>query len=177
PPELGPPSPDLALDAASPGPVSPPGSEGGGSGVDDAGVVPPEESTSSPPTPTPTNDQLLLGTYPNLWADQVVESSPALRFLVPVQRLEISGPDTTRLGLTTGDEVSVSSGDGSVNARVAVRAAMPEGSCFLIEGTPADNGNRVAGEDGGPVPVEVGPPEVRLELVTAGGGPEGDEAG
>ncbi|MFZ9668497.1 MAG: NADH-quinone oxidoreductase subunit NuoG [Solirubrobacterales bacterium] len=193
--QLGNISPDLALYADSPGPFSPAGQgsiEGGGSGiddagpsqadgvngggaeVDDAGVVPPEESTSAPPTPT--NGQLLLGTYPNLWADQVVESSPALRFLVPAQRLEISGPDATRLGLSTGDEVSVRSSEGSVNARVAVRAAMPEGTCFLIEGTPVDNGNRVAGEDGGPVLVEVGPPEVRLELVTAGGGPEGDEA-
>ncbi len=186
--DLGSPSPDLTLYATAPGPFSPLGSgaagseaddlpgsfEGGGSGVDDAGVVPPEESTSSPPTPT--NGQLLLGTYPNLWADQVVESSPALRFLVPAQRLEVSGPDATRLGLSTGDEVSVRSGEESVNARVAVRAAMPEGACFLIEGTPADNGNRVAGEDGGPTLVEIGPPEVRLELVTAGGGPEGDEA-
>ncbi len=189
--DLGTPSPDLTLYATAPGPFSPLGSgaagsgvddagvdgvEGGGEEVDDAGVVPPEESTSSSPTPTPTNGQLLLGTYPNLWADQVVESSPALRFLVPAQRLEISGPDATRLGLSTGDEVSVRSGEESVNARVAVRAAMPEGACFLIEGTPADNGNRVAGEDGGPVLIEVGPPEVRLELVTAGGGPEGDEA-
>ncbi|MBU3690522.1 MAG: NADH-quinone oxidoreductase subunit NuoG [Solirubrobacterales bacterium] len=189
--DLGTPSPDLTLYATAPGPFSPLGSGAAGLEADEASVLEPASGVgrshtdssggTTPPSsvsdlPTPKDGQLLLGTYPNLWADQVVESSPALRFLVPAQRLEISGPDATRLGLSTGDEVSVRSGEESVNARVAVRAAMPEGACFLIEGTPADNGNRVAGEDGGPTLVEIGPPEVRLELVTSGGGPEGDEA-
>ena len=151
------------------------GVNGRGAEVDDAGVVPPEESTSAPLTLT--NGQLLLGTYRNLWADPSVESSPALRFQVPAQRLEISGTDATRLNLKTGDEVSVRSGEGSVNARVAVRAAMPEGTCFLIERTPVDNANLVAGPDGGPVAVEIGPPEVRLEMVAAGSSPAGSSEG
>ncbi|MGA1212698.1 MAG: molybdopterin dinucleotide binding domain-containing protein, partial [Solirubrobacterales bacterium] len=133
-----------------------------------------EEAVPTPPTLK--KGQLLLGTYRDLWADPAVESSPALRFLVPAQRLEISGPDATRLGLKTGDEVSVSSGERSVNARVAVRAALPEGTCFLIEGTPADNANVLSSGAGGPVAVEVGPPEVRLDLVTAGGPVDGDES-
>ena len=196
---LGTPSPDLTLYNDSPGPFTPAGegspveggesgvkdgaavpaedlnglSEGGGPGVKDGGAVPPEELTPGPPTLT--KGQLLLGTYRDLWADPAVESSPALRFLVPAQRLEISGPDATRLGLRTGDEVSVRSGEESVNARIAVRAALPEGACFLIEGTPADNANLLAAGDGGPVAVEIGPPEVRLDLVTAGGPAEGDE--
>ena len=196
---LGTPSPDLTLYNDSPGPFPPAGegspveggesgvkdgaavpaedlnglSEGGGPGVKDGGAVPPEELTPGPPTLT--KGQLLLGTYRDLWADPAVESSPALRFLVPAQRLEISGPDATRLGLRTGDEVSVRSGEESVNARIAVRAALPEGACFLIEGTPADNANLLAAGDGGPVAVEIGPPEVRLDLVTAGGPAEGDE--
>ena len=111
-----------------------------------------------------------------IWADPAVESSPALRFLVAAQRLELSGPDATRLGLKTGDEVSVTAGEHSVNARVAVRAALPEGTCFLIEGTPAENANVLVSGDGGPVAVEIGPPEVRLDLVTAGGPAEGEEA-
>ena len=184
---LGADSPDLALYADSPGPFSTEQdsgalpeelnghSEGGRVDSEDGGAVPPKESVSA--HPTPTNGQLLLGTYRNLWADPAVEASPALRFLVPAQRLELSGTDATRLGLKTGDEVSVRSGGGTVNARVAVRAAMPEGTCFLIEATPSDNSNLVASPDGGPVAVEIGPPEVRLEMVPAGASPEGSSEG
>ena len=64
-----------------------------------------------------------------------------------------------------------------MNARIAVRAALPEGACFLIEGTPADNANLLAAGDGGPVAVEIGPPEVRLEMVAAGSSPEGSSEG
>ena len=156
------------------GAVSSAGVEGGESGVKDGAAVPAEELT--PDSPTLRDGQLLLGTYRDLWADPAVESSPALRFLVPAQRLELSGPDATRLGLKTGDEVSVTAGEHSVNARVAVRAALLEGTCFLIEGTPAENANVLVSGDGGPVAVEIGPPEVRLDLVTAGGPAEGEEA-
>ncbi len=196
---LGTPSPDLSLYADSPGPFSPAGQENveaSGSGVENGAAVPAENLTgladggvegdapagvvpsedAAPSIPTLSEGQLLLGTYRDLWADPAVESSPALRFLAPAQRLEISGPDATRLGLKTGDEVSVSSGERSVNARVAVRAALPEGTCFLIEGTPADNANVLSSGAGGPVAVEVGPPEVRLDLVTAGGPADGDES-
>lgn len=185
---LGTPSPDLSLYADFPGPFSSAGQEsdaaptppadgvnGGSAGGVPAGVVPSE--VAAPAVPTPKQDQLLLGTYRNLWADPAVEASPALRFLVPAQRLEVSGADATRLGLKTGDEVSVRSGDGTVNARVAVRAAMPEGTCFLIEATPSDNSNLVAGPDGGPVAVEIGPPEVRLEMVAAGASPGSSSEG
>ncbi len=109
---------------------------------------------------------LVLGTYRDLWADSTTDLSPALNFLIPAQRLEISGADATRLGLSTGDEVSVRAGDRAVNATVAVRGSLDEGVCFMIEGTLAENANALV--DGGPVPVEIGPPEIRVELVTAG---------
>ena len=44
---------------------------------------------------------------------------------------------------------------------------MPEGTCFLIEGTIEGNANVFA--NGRPAAVEIGKPETRLDLVTAGG--------
>ena len=147
---------------------------GNGSGAAPGGVVPPEAAASDPVPPTPGS--LILGTYRDLWADATTDLSPALRFLSPAQRLELSSADARRLELKTGDEVSVSSGERWVNARVAIRSALPEGTCFLIEGTIADNANLFS--NGRPAAVEIGPPRIELDLVTAGGAAPGSgEAG
>ena len=50
-----------------------------------------------------------LGTYRDLWAHEVTERSPALRFLMPAQTLELSLADAERLGVAQGDEVKVRS--------------------------------------------------------------------
>jgi NADH-quinone oxidoreductase subunit G len=110
---------------------------------------------------------LTLGTYRDLWADSTTDLSPALNYLMPAQRLEVSGADAERLGLSRGDEVSVRAGESSVNARVAIRAALPEGTCFLIEGTVEGNANVFS--NGRPARVDIGKPEVKLDLVAAGG--------
>ena len=145
-----------------------------GSGSAPGGVVPPEDVEPEPSSTT--TGALTLGTYRDLWADATTDLSPALRFLSPAQRLEISSADARRLELKTGDEVSVSSGSHSVNARVAIRTALPEGTCFLIEGTISDNANLFS--NGRPAAVEIGPPRIELDLVTAGGAtPDSGEAG
>ncbi|MGB0121162.1 MAG: molybdopterin dinucleotide binding domain-containing protein, partial [Solirubrobacterales bacterium] len=87
-------------------------------------------------------------------------------YLIPAQRLEVSVPDAKRLGLSRGDEVAVKSGDKEVVARVAIRGAMPEGTCFLIEGTIQGNANVFA--NGKPAQVEIGAPSAKLDLVMAG---------
>ncbi len=92
--------------------------------------------------------------------------SPALNYLIPAQRLEVSIADAQRLGLERGDEVAVKSGDKEVVARVAIRGAMPEGTCFLIEGTVEGNANVFA--NGKPAQVEIGKPTAKLDLVMAG---------
>ena len=90
-----------------------------------------------PASPTdsaaPAGEGLVLGTYRDLWANSTTDLSPALNYLIPAQRLEVSIADAERLGLSKGDEVSVRSGEAEVNAFVAIRAALPEGTCFLIE--------------------------------------------
>ncbi len=78
--------------------------------------------------------------------------NPALRFLMPTQKLEVSAADAKELDLEHGDPVTVSSNGHSVDALVAIKQRVPKGSAFLIEGTEGQNGNVFAGA---PVPVQV----------------------
>ena len=93
----------------------------------------------------PVNGGLRLGTYRDLWATDVTERNPALRFLAPRQTVEIAVSDAEGLGLADGDEVDVRSNRTSVRARVALRERMRPGAVFLIEGTAEDNANAFAG--------------------------------
>ena len=61
--------------------------------------------------------------------------------------------DAERLGLKSGDEVRVAQNGTSVAARVAIKERIPEGVCFLIEGTAEGNANALL--NGGPVSVEI----------------------
>jgi predicted molibdopterin-dependent oxidoreductase YjgC len=98
-------------------------------------------------------DGLLLGTYRDLWAVDVTERNPALRFLMPKQKLELSAEDAKQLELTNGDPVTVSVNGHSVEAQVAIRERMAAGAAFLIEGTKEGNANVLA--NGAPRRIEV----------------------
>jgi predicted molibdopterin-dependent oxidoreductase YjgC len=87
----------------------------------------------------------MLGTYRDLWAAEVTDRSPALRFLAPKQTLDVSLSDAERAGLSDGDDVSVRSNGTSVAARVKVRERMRPGSAFLIDGL-GDGASSLAGE-------------------------------
>ena len=93
------------------------------------------------------NGGLRLGTYRDLWAAEVTERAPALRFLLPSQTLELSLTDSERLGVRQGDEVDVRSNGHSVKARVAVRERMRPGAGFLIEGLAEQSANVLAGAE------------------------------
>ena len=84
---------------------------------------------------------LVLGTYRDLWAADVTKRNPALRFLMPKQKLELHAKDAEGLDLSNGDQVTVSVNGHSVEATVAIRERMREGAAFLIEGTDESNGN------------------------------------
>jgi NADH-quinone oxidoreductase subunit G len=96
---------------------------------------------------------LALSTYRDLWAGPITELNPPLRFLAPQQRVELSVPDAEKLGLSAGDEVSVSQNGTSLRARVAVRERVPEGTCLLLEGTAESNANALL--NGSPVSVRI----------------------
>jgi NADH-quinone oxidoreductase subunit G len=100
-----------------------------------------ERRSASRPEPEPDGEGLVLGTYRDLWAAEVTRRNPALRFLMPKQKLELAAKDAESLELANGDEVIVSVNGHSVEATVAIRERMREGAAFLIEGTDESNGN------------------------------------
>jgi NADH-quinone oxidoreductase subunit G len=128
----------------------------GGGGVrwqqrDAASKLPKAPSIPKPPAaeavPAPAAPGLRLGGYRDLWATEVTERSPALRFLAPAQTLEVAPADAERLGLDHGGEAEVRSNGYSVRARVAVRSRMRPGAGFLIKGTAEESANALGGAD------------------------------
>jgi NADH-quinone oxidoreductase subunit G len=93
------------------------------------------------------NRSIRLGTYRDLWAGEMTERNPALRFLAPRQTLELAPADAERLGIAHGEAVSVRADGTTVEARAAIRERLRPGAGFLIEGTKAANANTLpAGE-------------------------------
>jgi NADH-quinone oxidoreductase subunit G len=113
--------------------------------------------TGAAPAPAPTGDGgLRLGTYRDLWASEVADRSPALRFLAPRQTLELSPVDADRLGVAQGEEVEVRSNGTSLRAQVMIRERIRPEAGFLIEGTAEANANALE-------------PGQTLEVTKAGG--------
>jgi NADH-quinone oxidoreductase subunit G len=111
------------------------------------------------PAPALADGALRVGTWRPLWASKEVDLSPALRFLRPRQVVELSPVDADRLGIRDGDHVEVGANGTRVRGAVRVRATVPGGSVFLVEGTHDEPANqlteplvevrRVGGPDGG----------------------------
>jgi NADH-quinone oxidoreductase subunit G len=112
-----------------------------------------ERQSRAAPRRERDGEGLLLGTYRDLWAADVTRRNPALRFLMPKQKLELAAKDAERLQLANGDDVTVAVNGRSVEATVAVRERMREGAAFLIEGTDESNGNLLT--NGAPPRIEV----------------------
>src|SRR4051794_27644810 len=100
-------------------------------GFDFAVELGPFDLEAPPASPGHADGRFLLGTFRSVWASTEVEVSPALKFLHPRQRVEISPADAQRLNVLEGDPVVVGSNGTSVRATVALRDAMPPGSVFL----------------------------------------------
>jgi NADH-quinone oxidoreductase subunit G len=105
----------------------------------------PAELSVPPLTGAAQDGTLRLGTWRSLWAAPEVELSPALQFMRPHQVVELSPFDADRLGVRDGDQVEVGTpvpageagwGNGTrVRGAARLRAAVPGGSVFLVEGT------------------------------------------
>jgi NADH-quinone oxidoreductase subunit G len=99
-----------------------------------------------PPAPGPApNGRLRLGTFRSIWAAPEVEVSPALKFLHPRQRAELSPADAQRLNVFAGDRVTVGSDGHSISAIVALRDGAPEGTVFLETAIPEDSASLLEG--------------------------------
>lgn len=117
----------------------------------------------------PSGDgRLRIATYRDLWVSEATEHSPALRFLMPRQRLELAPADAQRLGLAQGDYAELSANGHAVEAEVVVRERMRPGAGFLAEGIRDANPNVF--EPGAEVSVrKIERPLPELEVVQAGG--------
>jgi NADH-quinone oxidoreductase subunit G len=96
---------------------------------------------SAAPPPSVSNGSLRLGTYRPIWASPEVEISPALKFLFPGQRIELSLQDAERLGISDGETVRVSQNGTSLSATAAIRSGVSAGTAFLAEGIGSDSAN------------------------------------
>jgi NADH-quinone oxidoreductase subunit G len=115
----------------------------------------PDAQLDEPPAAPDANGSLRLGTRPSLWTGYVARHAPVLEFLKPDQTVELSPADAERLGVGTGTEVHVGMNGTRVRATATVRANMPIGTAFLIEGT--DDGPANLLVNGEPQTVEVTP--------------------
>jgi NADH-quinone oxidoreductase subunit G len=88
-----------------------------------------------------SNGHLRLGTYRPIWASPECEISPALKFLIPEQHVELSPDDAQRLGIAHGEDVVVTQNGTRLNAKAFVRSAVPAGSAFLADGLAAQSAN------------------------------------
>jgi NADH-quinone oxidoreductase subunit G len=94
----------------------------------------PTGTLGDPPAAESPNGALRLGTRPSLWADYVARHAPVLQFLEPAQTVELSPADAERLGVGSGTRVQVGANGSRLRATARVRASIPEGTAFLIEG-------------------------------------------
>ncbi len=104
----------------------------------ETGVTPPGPPVPSATAPArgsaPPVNALRLGTYRPIWAAPEVEISPALKFAVVHQQVELSPGDAERLGIGPGEAVDVSQNGTRLEATVHVRTGVPPGTAFLAEG-------------------------------------------
>jgi NADH-quinone oxidoreductase subunit G len=102
-------------------------------------------SVSAPVTPGPavsrSNGSLRLGTYRPIWAAPEVEISPALKFTVASQQVELAPEDAQRLGIVSGEAVEVSQKGTALKAIAHVRTGVQAGTAFLADGIPGDSAN------------------------------------
>lgn len=114
----------------------------------------PSGSLEDPPELDSSGDGLRLGIRPSLWSGRETKHAPILSFLRPHQTVELSPADAERLKVRGGESVVVGVNGTRVRATVEVRAAMPEGTAFLIEGTEEEPANALM-NGGAPQRVEV----------------------
>jgi NADH-quinone oxidoreductase subunit G len=96
--------------------------------------APAEQSFPSSAPLLPNQGELRLGTFRPIWAAPECEISPALKFLIPHQQIELAPSDAQYLGIAHGDEVTIAQNGTRINARAFVRSAVPAGSAFMAEG-------------------------------------------
>jgi NADH-quinone oxidoreductase subunit G len=88
-----------------------------------------------------SNGVLRLGTYRSIWAAPEVEISPALKFTVARQQVELSPEDASRLGISNGDAIDVAQNGTRLRGSAHVRSGVPAGTVFLADGIADESAN------------------------------------
>jgi len=88
-----------------------------------------------------SNGVLRLGTYRSIWAAPEVEISPALKFTVARQQVELSPEDASRLGIGNGDAIDVAQNGTRLRGSAHVRSGVPAGTVFLADGIADESAN------------------------------------
>jgi NADH-quinone oxidoreductase subunit G len=100
--------------------------------------VPDTATSVAAAAPTPAapaaNGALRLGTYRSIWAAPEVEVSPALKFTIARQDIEISPEDAERLGILPDDPVVVAQNGTRLKGFAHVRSGVVPGTVFLADG-------------------------------------------
>jgi NADH-quinone oxidoreductase subunit G len=102
---------------------------------------PPTESSVPPNTPA---THLRAGIYRSIWASPEVDISPALKFTVAEQLVELSPQDAERLGIAEGSPVRVAQNGTRLHGRAAIRTGVPVGSVFLAAGIAQESANALS---------------------------------
>ena len=74
-------------------------------------------------------------------ATAMIEVSPALKFLIAHQQVELSPEDAQRLEIGSGDAVEVASNGTAVQGTAVIRSAVPRGTVFLADGISSESAN------------------------------------
>jgi NADH-quinone oxidoreductase subunit G len=91
--------------------------------------------------PALADGALRLGTYRPIWAAPEVEISPALKYTIAHQQLELSPEDAQRLGIVNGEPVDVSQNGTRLRATAHVRTGVPVRTAFLADGIADESAN------------------------------------
>ncbi len=105
----------------------------------------PPQSARQSGNGTGASGALRVGTYRPIWAWPEVEISPALKFLVPCQQIELSPQDAERLGIGHGETVEIRQEATRTTASAHIRTGVPIGTAFLAEGIREDSANVLTG--------------------------------
>jgi NADH-quinone oxidoreductase subunit G len=89
----------------------------------------------------PSTGSLRLGTYRSIWAAPEVEISPALKFTIARQQVELSPEDASRLGIGNGDAVDVAQNGTRLRGTAHVRSGVPAGTVFVADGITDESAN------------------------------------
>jgi NADH-quinone oxidoreductase subunit G len=89
--------------------------------------------------------KLRLGAFDSLWSGPDVANAPTLSKLVAGARIELSPEDGERLGIKSGDTVTLATDSGELTARASLRDAVPSGAAFLLDPRDDDSRRLLAG--------------------------------